>query len=158
MPATSIRGAFAAILFALATAVPVSAHDFTGEGVAIAHPWSRPAGEGRNAAGFFEISNTGQGLLRLTGIEVEGAARTEIHVSSVSADGVAAMRGLPDGIVIAPGRTFTFAPGGYHAMIMNVADGFEAGERVPGRLFFVRAGEAFDVAVEFVVEAQAPHH
>ena len=142
-----------ALLLALASllvAGAAAAHDYAIGSLKIGHPWSRPTPVGAVAGGgFLTISNTGKETDRLLSGATPAADRLEIHEMSVT-DGVMRMRALPDGLPIAPGQTLTLAPGGYHIMLIGLKKPLAAGDRVPAKLRFEKAGE---VEVVFLVGA-----
>ena len=86
------------------------------------------------------IENRGDGADRLIGAESDAALAVEIHRTVIEDDGRAFMRMLDD-VVIGPGETVRFRPGGLHLMVV-VPD-----ERV-------RVGGTFDVTLRF--ERSAP--
>ena len=86
------------------------------------------------------IENRGDGADRLVAAETDVALAVEIHRTVIEDDGRAFMR-LLDDVVIGPGETVRFRPGGLHLMVV-VPD-----ERV-------RVGGTFEVILRF--ERSAP--
>jgi len=71
-------------------------------------------------------------------------------------NGVMTMRPLNGGLVIAPGATVKFAPGGYHLMMFDLKTQLKQGEKIVVTLEFEKAGKVntmFDIAG---VGAQGP--
>ncbi|MOA50683.1 hypothetical protein D3C78_1737360 [compost metagenome] len=58
-----------------------------------------------------------------------------------------------EGVDIPAGGTLTFAPGGYHLMLLGLKKPLAAEERFPVTLHFQKAG---DVKVEILVQKEAP--
>jgi copper(I)-binding protein len=54
---------------------------------------------------------------------------------------VMTMRPVSGGLSIPPGQTITFAPGGYHIMMMGLKAPLKQGDRVPMTLQFEKAGK-----------------
>src|SRR4051812_45012370 len=98
------------LLFAAVVASPA--------GVAVTHPWSRPASAGGVAAGYMTLANTGKGPVTLVGIASPAADRPSAH-KSTEANGVYSMTPVP-ALTIPPGGSVAFAPGGYHLMFSGL--------------------------------------
>ena len=83
------------------------------------------------------------------------AGRVEMH-EMVMDGGVMKMRPLDQGLVIDPGKTVKFAPGGYHFMLMDLKTQLKQGDKVPLTLQFEKAGKV-NVSLDVQgVGAQAP--
>lgn len=110
--------------------------------------WIRlPAAPGRPAAGYFELAApAGEALV---GASSPRAGRIELH-SMTNVDGVMRMRAEPRFEVPASGR-LSFAPGGAHLMLFDLAPGLKPGDRVPVTLRFASGAE-----VTVSAEARAP--
>jgi periplasmic copper chaperone A len=54
---------------------------------------------------------------------------------------VMTMRPLNQGLVIEPGKTVKFAPGGYHLMMFDLKSPLKQGDKVPLTLEFEKAGK-----------------
>jgi periplasmic copper chaperone A len=108
--------------------------------------------------GFASIRNTGKTPERLLSARSADAGRVEIHEMRMD-EGVMRMRRVQDGLEIAPGRTLSLRPGGYHLMLFEPKRTFAAGETIEIVLRFERAGER---RVRFEVREAAPashdHH
>lgn len=137
-------------LAALAPAGAALAHEYTLGKLMIGHPWSRATAPGvKIGGGYLTVMNHGDAPDRLIKVEAPFAERAEIHESSVE-DGVAKMREIEGGVVVKPGETVEFAPGGKHLMFVGLKAPLTKGEKVKGALVFEAAGR---VEVEFAVEA-----
>lgn len=136
----------------LAIETPVLAHEFKVGPMRIDHPWSRATpGAAKVGAGYLEITNTGAEPDRLVGGSAAPAEKFELHISEI-ADGVARMRPATDGIEIPPGATVALAPGGTHAMLVDLKKPLKEGETFVGMLTFEKAGS---IEIEFKVEGLA---
>lgn len=116
-------------------AAAAHAHDVT-----VSNGWVRPAAEGRTmTAGYFTISNTGVSADTLLSASSPDAKAVEIHESATDENGVSRMRPV-EHVEIAPGETLSFAPGGYHLMIMGLTAPIQDGDTFPVTLTFEKAG------------------
>ncbi len=98
---------------------------------------------GRPAAGYANI--TGGSLQdRLLAVEIDGAARAELHETS-HVDGVMKMRRL-DALVIPSNRKVLLRAGGLHLMIFGLPD-MTPGQTIPMRFLFENAGTIEVVAI-----------
>jgi copper(I)-binding protein len=118
--------------------------------------WSRPAAQGTTGAGFMTLANPGATPDALVGAETPLAREVQIHQSSMKA-GVASMQRQARVPLPAGGRV-TFAPGGYHLMLMGLTKALKAGDAVPVTLTFASGTR---VKASFVVGPAPPadeHH
>ncbi len=124
----------------------------TGEiGLAIDAAWVRPAGSGSATAGYFVIRNNGPLDDRLLGADV-AIGSASIH-RTIHEDGIARMREVPEGLVIATGETLAFEPLAYHVMIAELSEALEAGDDLDITLHFERAGA---ILVQAAIADTAP--
>ena len=96
---------------------------------------------------YFDVRVTGAGdaLIAAAAKIAEDAQLHEI----ATVDGSAMMREVEGGIAIAPGGSVSLRPGGYHVMLLGVAEVPAPGETFALTLEFARAGRVtVDVAVE----------
>ena len=115
-------------------------------------PWARATPPGASVgAGYFALVNEGAEADRLLGAESPRAGRVMIH-RTIEEDGSTRMEHQDDGVLVPPGARVTFAPGGYHLMLMRLEAPLEKGETVPLTLRFRRAGR---VEVELEVRGLA---
>ena len=143
------RSIILAAAVAFAAVSSASAHDVTAGSLKIEKPWVRATPKGaRVGGGYMKITNTGTAADRLVGGESASAGRFEVHEMSMDG-GVMKMRQLPQGLVIKPGETVEFKPGGYHVMFLDLSKPFTQGEAVKATLQFEKAGK---VDVDFAVE------
>lgn len=141
----------AAAALALAACGPAQSHSYDIGDLKVGHPWSRPAAEGMNGAGYLSVVNAGTAPDRLVAVETPAAARVQIHETSTDG-GVMRMRLLEGGLPIAAGERVELAPGGTHIMFLKLTRPLAAGEKIPATLVFEKAGR---LAVEFSVQAGA---
>lgn len=80
-------------------------------------------------AGYMELRNHGDGLIRLREASSDAFARVMIHRTRVE-NGQARMVHQGDGVAIAPGETIEFAPRGLHLMLMQPRDELQVGDSV----------------------------
>jgi copper(I)-binding protein len=145
-----MKPAFALIL-ALMAALPAHAHGVTEGALEIIHPnIPQPAKGAKSAAGYMAISNEGDTPDRLIGVETPAAAKSMLHITELSAEGVTSMSHL-DAIEIPAGDTILLEPGGMHVMLMGLTADLSAGDMVEGTLIFEKAGR---VEIEFMVDPQ----
>ena len=118
----------------------------------VADPWSRPAAANGNGAGFMTITNRGKSTEVLKAVETTAAKKTEIHLSS-TAGGVMRMARQDGGVAIPAGKSISFAPGGYHVMLLGLGKASKAGDKLPATLVFASGAR---LKVEFTVGTAAP--
>jgi len=70
------------------------------------------------SAGYLTFSNSSEEAVTLLGVEANFANRVEMH-QTMNMNGMNQMRPLPS-VVIEPGNSVIFEPGGRHLMIMGV--------------------------------------
>ena len=120
--------------------------------------WSRPAAQGTTGVGFMILANPEAKPDALVAAQSPLARDVQIHLSSMKG-GVASMQKAASVPVPAGGRV-TFAPGGYHLMLMGLTKPLKAGDSVPITLTFASGAK---VEASFVVGlgppvAGHPHH
>ena len=141
-----------AATFALALAAPASAGDYKVGTLTIQAPWTRPAMAGMNGVGFMTIANAGARPVRLIAAESPVAGKVEIHRSAM-ANGVMTMRRQDEGVEIPAGGAVSFAPGGYHLMLMGLKTPLTQGQKTPVTLVFDNGRRA---SVELTAQTTAP--
>ena len=148
--------AVAALLALSFAAVPLSiAHAAAHHpgGLEVSQAWSRPAAAGTNGAGFMTVTNRGKAADVLKSIESPAAEKVEMHKTSMTGD-VMSMKRLDAGLPLAPGESVTFAPGGYHLMLIRLTRALKTGDIVPATLTFA-SGARLKVAFPVRASAQA---
>jgi copper(I)-binding protein len=108
--------------------------------IAVSDGWTREIAPGQSAAAvYLTIANKGEGRDRLVDVEsAEGDA--SLHTTS-SADGVARMRPLEDGLDVAPRSTVELRPGGTHIMLAGLEQRPVVGQTIALTLGFERSGK-----------------
>jgi periplasmic copper chaperone A len=138
-----------AMMLAIMAQAPLSyASDYKIGNLVIVQPWSRatPA-TAKVGGGYVVISNTGSDEDTLLAAETEVSQRTEFHSMSMNGD-VMKMAKVAEPLVVKPGQSISFEPGGLHIMLLDLKAGLKQGQTFKGTLSFERAGT---VEVEFLV-------
>lgn len=86
-----------------------------------------PPGQ-KNTAAFFTLNNPSTESVVLRPGSSDIAERLEIH-SNTEHNGMMAMR-REERLVLAPGQSLSFAPGGYHLMLINLRRPLQHGEEL----------------------------
>jgi copper(I)-binding protein len=137
-----------AVLLSIVLSAAVQADDVKAGDLAITQPWARATpGGAKVAGGYLTIENKGSRPDRLVSGPTNVAKKIEIHEIAMN-NGVMTMRPIDGGLVIEPGKTVKFAPGGYHLMFLELNSPFKQGDRVAVTLKLEKAGEVkvlFDV-------------
>ena len=143
----------AALCFAASTA---HSHEYTKGDLQIIHPHSAATiSTAKSGVGYLAISNLGVTDDRL--IEIRSSVgNAMLHTTEVSADGIARMTHLENGILLPVGETVVLEPGGLHVMFFGLTEPFIEGQSFAATLVFEHAGET---EIEFQIEPAdpAPH-
>lgn len=127
------------------------AHDFTQGSIYLDHPMIEEAPPNAPVlGGYLSIQNIGDNDDRLIAIESTAAEKVEMHRSTVT-DGIARMQPMTEGLVIPAGET-VWLDNGMHAMFVQPAERYRAGDEVPATLVFEKAGR---INVTFKVEERS---
>ena len=113
--------------------------------------WTRPAGQGQTGAGFMTLRNPDAKPDALVAVESPLARTVQIHQSSMSG-GMASMKAAPR-VAIPAGGAVTFAPGGYHLMLIGLTKPVKVGDTVPAILTFASGAK---LKVSFVARIAPP--
>ncbi len=113
--------------------------------LAISDAWARSAGFGETSAIYFEVSNSSNQADALIAASTNVAGTVQLHQSQMNAEGVMTMQHQHE-IPIPANSKVVFAPGGYHAMLMDLKQELNAGETFVLTLTFKKAG-TIDVTV-----------
>ena len=103
------------------------------------------------AAGFMKIDNKGA-VDQLLSASSPAAGEVQLHEMSMEGN-VMKMRQVKD-IAVPAGGVVELKPGGLHLMFMNIKAPLTAGQTVPVKLKFAKAGE---VEVKVLVNAMGQH-
>jgi len=96
--------------------------------------WSRPAPAGGNGAGYFTVINAGAKPETLTRVDSPLAQRVEMH--SMTMDGTVMKMGPVTSVTVPAGGQVSFAPGGYHLMLIGLKKPLAVGDKAPLTLTF----------------------
>jgi periplasmic copper chaperone A len=133
------RRTFMAGAMALAL-LSCSAPDQRSADIAVSNGWTREIAPGQSAgAVYLTVANKGEGSDRLVNVKTT-LGDASLHMTS-SADGVARMRPLDDGIEIPPRSTVELKPGGTHIMVTGIQRRPPAGQSIELTLGFERSGK-----------------
>lgn len=138
------RGLSAALLFS--AALPVLAADRPASPI-IENAWLRALPGELPAAGYFRMRDTSGTQRQLTGADSPAFAMAMLHQSSEQ-NGQSQMQHV-DGVAVPANGTATFAPGGYHLMLMQAKQPLTVGGQVKVTLHF---DDGSTVEVPFVIK------
>lgn len=104
--------------------------------------WAPPADTAAvgYGAAYFTLHNAAAAPVRVAGVRAEVARVAELHQSYLDA-GVMRMRPALGGVVVPPGDSLAFAPGGYHVMLIGLQRSLVPGDRFPLVLVLEPGGE-----------------
>ena len=131
-----------------------NAQDFMLGELHIAQPWSMELPPNApTVAAYFVIHNGGKTADRLLSVDSPIAGLAQLHEHSMQ--GALMKMQQVQTVEIPAGSEATFAPMGYHVMLMELKDKSKLvdGQHFPLTLHFEKAG---DVTVEVAVQKQAP--
>jgi copper(I)-binding protein len=120
--------------------------------IEISEAWVRlaPSGDmGANGALFMVIQNHGSAPDTLLRVESDAAHMVQVHMTEVDANGVASMHEV-DGVQVPAGGSVEFKSGGYHVMLMGMAENVKEGGTAKFTLVFQHAGP---IVIEAPVKA-----
>jgi periplasmic copper chaperone A len=119
----------------------------TGEGVAAAGAWIRPARAGQpTSAAYLTLCNNSDADATLIGASFAGANATELHISKMSSASMASMTHAIE-LTVPAGSTIVLEPGGAHIMLIGLTDALTLGDDAMITLEFKHA-PSVDVAFE----------
>lgn len=136
---------------ALCIAASVSAADVKVGNLSIDDVWARTGQPGQVSAAFMDVKNKGTAD-KIVSAHCDCAKATELHDMKM-ADGKMLMMQVPAMDVPANGD-LKLKPGGYHIMLIGLNRPLVAGETLPIKLKFEKAGE---VTVQAQVKDRATH-
>jgi copper(I)-binding protein len=153
------RNTFALLVVALGLSFSVQAQEAKVGSIKVEQAYTRSTVPGQMAAGgFMKIENKGGGADQLVSASSPVAGEVQLHEMAMEGN-VMKMRQVKD-ITVPAGGAVELKPGGLHLMFMNIKAPLTAGESVPVKLKFAKAGE---VEVKMPVNAMgqsggAPKH
>jgi copper(I)-binding protein len=120
------------MLSAMLAPTPGTAAD---SNLVVAGAWIRQPPPGSDVASvYLSLENVGTRAVRLTGVECPLAGMAMMH-ETLESGGQSRMRALAS-VLLAPGASMAFSPGGKHIMLQGLAHALQVGERVPLVLLF----------------------
>lgn len=123
--------------------------------VAVSGAWARATVPGQLATGAYMRLKARESVT-LVSIRTPVAGVAEVHAMKLD-DGMMVMRAVPDGLPLPAGKTVEFKPGGYHLMLMDLAQPLKAQSSIPLTLVFKDAkGVQSTVELTLPVALQAP--
>lgn len=102
--------------------------------------WARPGLPGETSAIYFQIDNPTKADDKLLSVSSDAAMMVELHMSSVSSDGVMSMT-QQDSVLVPAGAQTVFEPGGLHVMMMGLTRELKPGDQIQFTLKFKDSGE-----------------
>jgi copper(I)-binding protein len=118
----------------------------------VKNAWARQAPGSDVAAVYLSLSNTSVRPIIVIGVQSPLASHSMMHRTAVVA-GQSQMR-MQSRIVIAPGKTVSFAPGGNHIMLSGLKRGVTVGQSVPLVLLLADGAQ---LAIAAVVKPLGAH-
>ena len=142
----------------LATAIFAAQEQDGDASIRLEQAWSRATPpRAMAAAAYLSITNNSGKADRLISAKAEPATEVEIHEVRMD-DGIMRMRPLAGGLVIEPGETVTFQPGGLHLMLTGLHSPLRQGETLRLVLRFETAGEISTDVPVLAIGAKGPGH
>jgi copper(I)-binding protein len=111
----------------------------------VVNAWVRKPPGVDTAAVYFVLKNAGPGAITITGVSSPIAEHVMVHETS-TVDGQSRMR-MKDTVVIAPGTSVAFSPGGLHLMLSGLKKEIPVGAKVPVTLQLEGGSEVSVTAV-----------
>jgi copper(I)-binding protein len=122
--------------------------------IKIENAYTRATAPGQQVAGgFMKIENKGNTEDQLLSASSSAAGEVQLHEMAMEGN-VMKMRQVKD-IAVPAGGSVELKPGGYHLMFLNLKGPFTAGQTVPVKLKFAKAGE---VEVKLPVNEMGAQH
>lgn len=120
---------------------PSSAHDDENhdDALTVSDVWARKTRRTMSAAVYMTLHNGTSEPDMLVAVDTPHAEMATLHQSSEQ-NGIMRME-QQDDVLLNPGETVTFEPGGHHVMLMQLSGPLEEGDVFPLILTFERAGD-----------------
>jgi len=118
----------------------------------VQNAWMRKAPGADSAAVYLELRNTSVRPVVVVGVRSPVANHVMVHETSVT-DGQSRMRAY-DRLIVAPGKSVSFAPGGLHVMLSGFNRSVSVGQTVPLVLVLADGSTVAVAAVVRPVDAQ----
>ena len=134
------RNTLALLVVALGFGFSLQAQEVKVGSIKVDHAYTRATVPGQQVAGgFMKIENKGNGTDQLVSASSPVASEVQLHEMAMEGN-VMKMRQVKD-IAVPAGGSVELKPGGLHLMLMNIKAPLAAGESVPVKLKFAKAGE-----------------
>ena len=134
------RNTLALLVVSLGFGFSVQAQEAKVGSIKVEHAYTRATVPGQQVAGgFMKIENKGNGADQLVSASSPVAGEVQLHEMAMEGN-VMKMRQVKD-IAVPAGGSVELKPGGLHLMFMNIKAPLSAGESVPVKLKFAKAGE-----------------
>lgn len=148
------------VLFAVQSVTLAAADPAADLSVTNAYIRTMPPGQSKTA-GFFAVTNNGALSCQLTGAKSSLSDRIEFHEHQYM-QGMMKMRPVA-AVIVPPGETIVFAPGGLHLMLFNIDAALKAGDSTQMQLATDQCGSiSFNAEVRSLVKKSKPmdemHH
>jgi copper(I)-binding protein len=104
----------------------------------VQNAWMRKAPGVDSAAVYMVLQNTSAAPVIVVGVRSPVASQVMVHETSV-VDGQSRMRAY-EKLVIAPGHSVSFSPGGMHVMLSGFTKSVTVGQTVPLTLLLANGG------------------
>ena len=115
--------------------------------ISVTDAWARASAGSATVGAVYATVTGGAQADQLVGVSTPVAAKAEAH-ESFTENGVMKMRPAPN-VAIPPNKAVTFAPGGYHIMLLGLRQPLRAGQDFPLTLTFAHtAPVTVDVKVQ----------
>jgi len=130
-----------ALIAAMAIGISACSDDGSG-GIEIDDPWARTSATVQNAGAAYMTITAGDTADALVGVSVDTsvAGMAQLHESTMGADGMMMMNAVPS-IEVPANASVSLEPGGYHVMLMSLAEPLVAGAEFDLTLEFEGAGD-----------------
>ncbi|MGA1554752.1 MAG: copper chaperone PCu(A)C [Ilumatobacteraceae bacterium] len=155
-------------LLACALVVPLSACGSDDDAITIDGAWARPSATGQTTgAVYFRITSEIDDRILAASVPASVAATAEVHevvmadmsgemsgdMDDMSGEMQMTMQEMTDGVALPAGETVVLEPGGYHIMLLDLAEPLEVGDEVELTLDL---GTADDITLTVEVAESAP--
>jgi copper(I)-binding protein len=151
-PAGIFRSALLGFLLTILLATPFEHALAETSGVTALDAWARPSPGGTTNGAAYVTLEGGAQPDQLIGASTPVASTAEVH-ETIDDKGIMRMRSAPS-VTVSPGQTVTFAPGGYHIMLMGLKKPLVASQNFPLTLKFAHAAP---VTLDVQVRTTAGH-
>ena len=108
-----------------------------------------------NTAAYFSLQNSSNKNVTLIGVKADFVSKAEIH-NHIMVNDMMSMQQQSE-VVIEPGETVHFAPGGLHIMLFGLQKPLRAGQSLTMSLQ-TKTGELIDVIAKVARPAAHSHH